>query len=68
MKIVNKLKELKSLRMQSLGIILLIGLIPVVLFSLILTNAYRGSESKNNRVADKRNDHMQFDHFFRFFC
>lgn len=51
MKIVNKLKELKSLRMQSLGIILLIGLIPIVIFSLILTNAYR-ERAVNQRITE----------------
>ena len=40
-KIKNVFKKLKSLRFQSLVVLIFIGILPLVIFSLIILNSYR---------------------------
>lgn len=47
----NKLKQIKSLRAQSMLVLLLIGLIPMVIFTMILLNTYH-SKSVAQRITD----------------
>ena len=50
-KIKDKIKNLKSLRFQSLFIMFLIGLIPILIFMLVITNSYR-QKAISQRVSE----------------
>lgn len=53
--IISKLKEkinvLKSLHIQSMGVLILIGVIPLIIFSLILLNTYR-TRNISQRISE----------------
>lgn len=51
LRIRNKIKQVKSLRVQSLCVLILTGIIPLVVFSLILTHTYR-SRAVSQRITE----------------
>lgn len=50
-RITSKLKNLKSLRAQSFGVLILIGLIPMLVFTIVLLNTYR-NKAVDNRITE----------------
>lgn len=50
LKINERLKRLKSLRCQSFSVLAFVGIIPLIIFSLVLLNSYRNKEIENRIV------------------
>lgn len=50
-KIRDRIKEIKSLRVQSLCVLILMGIVPVMIFTVILLNAYR-SRAISQRITE----------------
>ncbi|MBO5071980.1 MAG: HAMP domain-containing protein [Eubacterium sp.] len=51
LQIKNKIKQVKSLRVQSLCVLILTGIIPLVIFTLVLMNTYR-SRAVSQRITE----------------
>lgn len=50
LKINERLKRLKSLRFQSFSVLALVGILPLIVFSLVLLGSYRNKEIENRVV------------------
>lgn len=51
LRITDKLKKIKSLRTQSLGVLILLGLVPMLIFAVIFLNTYR-DKAVDSRITE----------------